>query len=157
VTDDDKRPTAQDAKTVANACGTHQFSLRALLWFAVLCSLWCSQIPIARSTKLWAKGLEFPLTTASATSIFLAWAVLPFFGFRQRLYGILFAHLLLPPVGFVFYMCRDGVTDDLFWQHFAGFVLVVNCVSFPAALAVATWRWLDTPADYLPTDKQGRS
>jgi hypothetical protein len=84
----------------------------------------------------------------------LAWSVLLFFSYRQKLQGILLAHLLLPLVGLFFYMCRDGVTDDLFWQHIVGVVLVINLVCFPAALAVATWRWLDTPADYLPTNRK---
>jgi hypothetical protein len=144
----EKPHVADVAKPAAEVRATHQFSLRGLLWFAVLCSLWCSQIPILRCAELTSRGLEFPPSAATLTSVFLAWAVLPSFCFRQKFYGIFLGYLLAPLIGLCLLLLRGGETTEL-WQHFAGIVWEANLVCFPGTVIAVTWRWLDTPADYV--------
>jgi hypothetical protein len=146
--DGEKPPVVDAAEPKVEVCAAHQFSLRALLWFVLLCSLWCTQIPLCKSIELTSRGLHFPVSVGGVTSVLLVWAVLPSFCLRRRLYLIFLVHLLTPIVGLCFFLLREGVTETL-WEHFAGTVLMTNLICFPGAVITAAWRWLDTPADYV--------
>jgi hypothetical protein len=132
--DSEKPPAVDAAEPAGEIRAARQFSLGGLLWFAVLFSLWCSQVAIAREYCRTGREVNLVDSPAWLTSIFLAWIVLSFFCYRQKFYWIFLCHCLLP---LAFVLCHAP-----WWQAFVTITFVMNLLCFPGAVLAMVSRWL---------------
>ena len=129
-------------ESASEACTSRQFSLRSLLWFVALTSLWCSQIAVVRELVL--TNTHF-LAASSVASVLVAWIVLSWFCFRQRLFIMFTFHCVLPAVIglWTFWLLLDATAGSIrhSWGPFLGVVLLANLFLFPVAATTMAIRW----------------
>jgi hypothetical protein len=119
-----------------------QFSLGSLLWFVVLTSLWCSQIAVVREVVF---GNTLILAVASVASVLMAWTLLSWFCFRQRLFGIFTLQCVVPATIAIWTLWPLFDTTTNSFRNLLGFFVVVtlcaNLLSFPIAAISMAMRW----------------
>ena len=126
----------------SEAQSSRQFSLRSLLWFVVLTSLWCSQIAVVRGLVLSNTHL---LAASSVASVLVAWIVMSWYSLRQRLFIIFTFQCVFPAIIGLWTLgqCVDNPTrpfSDLF-DPFFGVAFCANLIWFPAAAITMAARW----------------
>jgi hypothetical protein len=119
-----------------------QFSLRGLLWFVVLTSLWCSQTAVVRNGVMENAGF---LTASSLTSVVLAWVVLSWFCYRQRFFIVFVFQCVLPAsVGVMGISTALSGSEDSILRSFGPFLFVAlgtNLIWFPIMAVIMAIRW----------------
>lgn len=136
---DDASPTP----TTAEIRETRQFSIRGLMWFILLCALWCPQPRIF--TEFWVapRGFDLSANRINVACVFIAWVVLLAACYRQKFYGIFACHLVLPFLGTIYVVLRYGIGN--LGHGFVLFVLAMNLACFPGAVLAMVVRWLRRP------------
>jgi hypothetical protein len=151
---DNNEPQGVDsAQPPAGASGTHQFSLRGLLWFAVLCALWCPQPIIFKEFWGAPRGFDLSQNRINLATVLIAWMVLSGFCYRQRFFGIFACHLLLPLLATLYVVWRYG--GNSLGHALVLFVLAMNIVCFPGTSLAMILRWLRRGG--LPTSSENDS
>jgi hypothetical protein len=138
--DDDKPPSEDAGESAAEVREPRQFSIHGFLCFTLLCALWCPQPMIFKGFWEAPQGFDLTKNIVTLASVFLAWAILLLFCFRQRFYGIFVCHLLLPFAGTLYVLFCYG--HRYMGHGFVLFVLAMNLVCFPGAVLAMISRWL---------------
>ena len=127
----------------ASEAGTsRQFSLRSLLWFVVLTSLWCSQIAVVRRLVL---ADADTLAASSVVSVLVAWIAMSWFCLHQRVFFIFIFQCVFPALmGFGVLLQHVQAASPLlrdWWYPFFEVTLSMNLFWFPIVTVIMAVHW----------------
>ncbi len=129
-----------------------QFSLRSLMVFVAVCAVYCSQFAL-----IWMVRGDVTSWRGVAT-VGLAWLVLAFFYFRQKLFAVLSIHCLAPTTIATLLLCTDPLGGGR-WRTAAVALVVVsffaNMACFPFAALIMAVQWCRRPVTHESSVKGG--